>query len=392
MVKFVEEGKYKIVATKYKTDDLIINIGFIEKFPPKEYFLINKFKHGEKNNKIFKEMLIYFNSKNKFDYFYDFFSLGDYFYVVFKYNEEPNLDYRYNKNLCLTDFRRRIKIFESICIKIKNISRSGFPFNLISSSINPDNISVSENDDIFFNFDFRSIYDNIHEEQKYNENKNKYLVMKLSKIFGIIFETEISSRYNKIMEMMFKKCSLGIYKSIEEMVLDLKNNTEEAEISSFIGYIKHQFRIRKYLIPKITKMVFVPSLILVFGYLVYKKVNGLNYATNENSSFTIGEITYSGDGNDESAKSVDLDMSMKSKLESESKNKKVYLPENSEVEFDDYIVKQGDTPSSISESQYSDKSFGSAITSFNSVSGNLVPGTILRIPSKSAVESLSKSN
>ena len=115
-------------------------------------------------------------------------------------------------------------------------------------------------------------------------------------------------------------------------------------------------------------------------------------STNENSSFTIGEITYSGDGNDESAKSLDLDTSMKSKLESESKNKKVYLPENSEVEYDDYIVKQGDTPSSISESQYSDKSFGSAITSFNSVSGNLVPGTILRIPSKSAVESLSKSN
>lgn len=384
MLKFVKEGIYNIVATKYENENLVINVGFTNDFPPKNFFLINKFKHNKENDPFFKELLINFISKNKTENFHDFFSLDDYFYAIFSYKENQNLNYRYNKNCCITDFETRVKIFEEICIKIKSCLLNNVPILIIMSMLDPVNISIDEENQIFFNLDLRLI-DNYKEEQKkFTENKNKYIIKKLSYIFKTIFETEISSKYNRIMQFIYKKSTLGLYKSLEEFVVEIKNNVQEAKISSFFDYIKYQFKIRKRLIKRITNIFLIIAAVSIVIFLIYKKLKSLNQGVVNGQSLTIGEVNYSG-GSDDSAKSVDLDINKSANVELAETKKKVTIPKGSDIEYADYIVKQGDTPSSISEQQYGDKAYGSAITSFNGINGHLVPGSILKLPAKSAV-------
>jgi len=392
VIKFFKEGKYSIVATKFKNKNITVNIGFLGELPAKEYFIINKFKHSDKNNIFFKKLIMYFNSKNKIENFVDFFSMNNYFYAVFKYKESQNLIYKYNKKVCITDFRKRVRIFENICIKIKACIFNNSPLLILLTMADPNNITIDNEDNIFINFDLRKIFNYQEQENEYLENKNKYIVKFISKIFKIIFETEVSYKYNRIMNLIYKKCELGIHKSIEEIVLDVKNNIEEAEISSMIEYLKYQFRIRKYLIPKLTKMVLIPSFIIAFGFLIYAKLNGLNKNSSGAKSLTIGEITYSGNKNDASAKSIELDNSVAITPEFEKSNKNIILPQDSTENYEDYIVQNGDTASSISESKYSDKNLGSAITSFNGISSNLIPGSILKIPSKNFIDSYISGN
>ena len=384
MLKFSREGIYNIVATKYENDNLTINIGFIGEFPPKKFFIINKFKHNKENDLLFKELFINFISKNKDENFRDFFSLNDHFCAIFKYEEHQNLDYKYNKNNCITNFETRVQIFELICIKIKTCLINNLPILIIMSMLDPKNISIDNENQVFFNLDFRliNIYEN--EKNKFEENKNKYIIKKISYIFKKIFEVELSSKYNRVMQIIYKKGSLGLYKSLEEFVIDIKNNIKEAGISSLFEYIKYQINIRKYLIPKIINIVLIPSILIISVFLIFNKMKSLNQGTIQGESVTIGEITYSG-GKDESAKSVDLDNSGSANIELNQPKKNISIPQNADIEYTDYIVKQGDTPSSIAEEQYGDKSYGSAITSFNGATGYLVPGSILKLPSKSIV-------
>ena len=310
LIKFFKEGKYSIVATKFKDEKITVNIGFLGESTEKKYFIINKFVHNETNNELFKILLMYFKSKNKIENFVDFFSMNNYFYAVFNYKEEQNLNYKYNKQVCITPFRERVKIFEYICIKIKTCIFNNSPLFVILTMADSSNITIDNYNNIFVNFDLRKIFNYKEQKIKYLENKNKYVIELVSKIFKIIFETEISCKYNRIMNLIYKKSQLGIHKSIEEIVLDIKNNIEEAEISSIIEYLKYQFKIRKYLIPKFTKAVLVPGFILAFSFLIYQKLSGLNKGTVNGQSLKIGEITYSGSNKDKSPKSVNLDNSV----------------------------------------------------------------------------------
>lgn len=268
MLKFIREGIYNIIATKYKNDDLTINIGFTGDFPPKNFYIINKFKHNEENNVLFKDLFINFISKNKDENFSDFFSLGDHFCAIFKYEEHQSLDNKYNKNNCITSFETRVKIFESICIKIKTCLLRNMPILIIMSMLDPKNISIDNNNQIFFNLDFRSIDTYNFEKKKVEEDKNKYIIKKMSYVFEKIFEIELSSKYNRIMQFMYKKGNLGLYNSLEEFVVDIKKNMKEAEISSLFQYIKYQISIRKYLIPKIVNFVLIPAAIILIVFLV----------------------------------------------------------------------------------------------------------------------------
>ena len=385
MIKFFKEGKYSIAATKFKDENITVNIGFLGDITAREYFVINKFKHNEKNNEIFKNLIMYFQSKNKIESFVDFFSMNNYFYAVFKYKEEQNLNYKFDKKTCITDFRKRVKIFESICIKVKTCICNKMPLPILLIMTDSTNITMNSEDDVFINFDMRKIFSYQEQQYKYSENKNKYTVKMISKIFKIIFETEISYKYNRIMKLIYKKCALGIHKSIEEIVIDIKNNIEEAEISSMFEYLKYQFRIRKYLISKITKAVLLPSIIFAVGFLIYKKLNGSS-GTAGGQSLTIGEITYSGSNKDESAKSINLDNSVALTPENLKSSKNIILSKDSTEDYEDYVVQNGDTASSIAEIKYSDKTLGSIITSFNGISGSLLPGTILKIPTKVFVD------
>ena len=390
MLKFSREGKYNIIATKYESESLTIYIGFDGDFPPKELFIINKFKYCEETKQIFKKIFMYFSSKNKPESFCDFFSIKDHFYAVFKYKEEQSLSYKYNKKICITDFRKRVKVFEYICVKVRSCIRNSSPLPVILAMIDPDNISIDEKDEVFFNFDMRNVKKQSLEEKIYHQDKDKYITKRMSKIFNIIFGIELSSKYNRIMKLISKKCDCGIYNSLEELVIDLKNNIDEAEISSFWEYIKYQYKTRKRFILKAMNRVLISGMIVAVGFLSYAKLTKLDNGYKNSKSLTIGDVTYSANSKDKSPKSVDLEDSSKSIVTEPSKTKAIYIPKNSNISFDDYIVQDGDTPSSISESSYSDRSLSPAITSFNDVTGYLIPGSILKIPQKSVIDAMQK--
>lgn len=386
MLRFEREGVYNIVSTKSKSENLSVNVAFVGEFPPENFFIINKFSHNDENNLLFKVFFQNFHSENRMDTFCDFFSKDNYFCAIFKYIENQNLKYKYNKKVCIDDFESRIKVFEGICIKIRSYMNK-VP-NVITLAISdPENILIDDNNQIFFNVDLQNIDKYKEEEKLFIENKNKYIVKKLSEIFKCIFEVELDSKYNKIMHLIYDKGILGLYKSIEEYVVDLKKNSEKAKVSSFISYIKYQYKLRKKNAKKYVKLITIPLVASICVFLIYKKIKDFKGSNVPGQSMTIGEITYSG-GADESAKSVDLDNSLSSKVEITRPKKPKTISKDADIDFTDYIVKFGDTPSSIAESYYGDKSLSSVITSFNETTGHLVPGSILRLPVKSVVDQI----
>lgn len=384
MLRFEREGIYNIVSTKSKDKNLSVNIAFIGSLPPNDFFIINKFSHNIENNSLFKVFFKNFHSENKMDNFCDFFSKDNHFCAIFKYKENQNLRYKYNKRVCVDDFESRIKIFEMICIKLKSYINK-IPNVIVLAISEPENILICDDNQIFFNVDLQYIDKYKEEEKKFIENKNKYILKKISEIFRVIFEIELDSKYNTIMQLIYEKASLGLYKSIEEYVVDLKKNSEKAKVSSFISYIKCQYKLRKKNAKKYTKLITTPIVVSICVILIYKKIKDFRGSNVSGQSMTIGEITYSG-GADESAKSVDLDNSLSSKVEISKPKRSILISKDAEIDFTDYIVKFGDTPASIAESYYKDKSLSSVITSFNGTTGHLIPGTILRLPVKSVVD------
>ncbi|MCL2312802.1 MAG: LysM peptidoglycan-binding domain-containing protein [Firmicutes bacterium] len=391
MLEFRKEGKYKILATKFKNKNIEVYIGFSGSFPPKKIFIINKFEYNEENKKIFKYMFLYFSSKYRIPNFYDFFSLNNNFYAVFIYREEQNLVYKYNKSVCVSNFRERMKIFESISIKVHTyMTLHKIPIFLLLCATDAININVNKQNDIFFNFNLKSIHKNF--KLTLNKNVKKEIIKCLSKIFAVIFEIEISSKYNKIMKIIYKKCQLAIHKSIPELVLDLKKNSKEAEIQSFFTYWKYQFTSRKSLMQKVGKIVMFPALVAAFVILMFNKLGTLNRKSRDHKPVIIGEISYAASSDDSSAKSVDTDNVIVEKLNQRKIPKIIEIPKNTPIEFSDHIVKHGETAASISERYYFNENFSSAIVSANGIKGYLVPGTILKIPDKSIIDSWIREN
>lgn len=384
MVEFKKIGDYKISSIRYSSKDLSVYIGFLGDVNSKKIFLINEFEHNEKNKEIFRDLFLYFVSKDKTKYFYDFFSKNNYFYAVFDYFEGQNIIYKYDKKLCVSSFDERSKIFEDMCIKISNYIHKKTPQIIVGCSMNPENIVISEKFDVMFNFNMKSIYDNL----KLNYHDNHTLIKTMHKIFNVFFDIEKSSKYNHTIQFISKKCEFGIYKFISELVIDLKNRYAEASISSFTQFWKYQFNVRKKQISRYIKYTFTMIIIISFGMIIWQKVKPNLKDSGRNENVKIGEINYSVNENDSSDKLISIGAtSIKPSLPSKQT---ISIPKDVEIEYEDYITKHGDTVSSISEQFYGDPSFGSVITSFNELSGYLIPGTIIKIPSKSYLQSEQK--
>ena len=376
MIDFKKIGNYKISSIRYSSKDLSVYIGFLGDTNSKKMFFINEFEHNEKNKKIFRDLFLYFVSKNKTKCFYDFFSKNNYFYAVFDYFEGQNIIYKYNKKVCVSSFDERTKIFENMCIKISNYIYKKTPQIIIGCSMNPENIVISEKFDVMFNFNMKSIYD-ITKLNYYNDHA---LIKTVHKIFNIFFEIEKSSKYNHTIQFISKKCEFGIYKFISELVIDLKNRYAEASISSFTQFWKYQFNVRKKQISRYVKYIFTIVVVISFGMIMWQKVKPNLKDSGKGVNAKIGEINYLVDESDSADKMISIGTtSITPTLPSK---KSISIPKDAEIEYEDYIIKQGDTPGSISENFYGDSSFGSVITSFNELSGALIPGTIIKIPSK----------
>ena len=105
------------------------------------------------------------------------------------------------------------------------------------------------------------------------------------------------------------------------------------------------------------------------------------------SNVTLGNITYIS--NESTDPTIDNTISVPPESPSE-KLIDLSVSPDTEILFNDYIVKYGDTFESICENNYSSKSFISTIKSFNNLysDAQLVAGIIIRLPDETAVKTL----
>jgi hypothetical protein len=383
MIIFKKIGNYKILADMKSSTNTNIEtkIGFRGNFPPDELFILNKFKHTKENNFFFKTLSIYFLSKFKINDYHDFFSDSEHFYAVFKYKKNQNLKYRYNKKACVANFDERLKVFEKILIKIYNLSEVyKIPFSILSVIVTPENITVDENKNEFFIFDLHLLQNS----EYYDE---KFIFKNISNIILSIFDIESSSKYNKTLQIIIKKCKFGLYDSIAKLMVEFKKSAGEIKVSSFTTYWKHQIELRKYLIPKLTQMIIAPAMVAALVFLIYKKLNSVNETTEGAKPMVIGEVSYSAGSQDTTGKNITLQPIVMDDTKKSSENNDILLTPEAPVEFDDYIVRKGDSISSICETFYANKRFESAISGFNNLEKEnaILPGKILKLPNKASI-------
>ncbi|MDR1241048.1 MAG: hypothetical protein LBK29_04245 [Oscillospiraceae bacterium] len=380
MIFFKRAGDYKILADMKFGVNSETKIGFKGKFPSNELFILNKFKHVKENSFFLKTLSIYFLSEFRTKDYHDFFSNNEHFYAIFKYKKNQNLNYRYNKNSCIASFDERLKVFENILIRTYNLLEiHKIPFSIISTVLTPENITVDENKNEFFNFDLHLLQNNKNADEK-------TIFKNISNIILSIFEIESSLKYNKILQIIIKKCKFGLYDSIPKLIIEFKKSAGEIKVSSFSTYWKRQIELRKYLIPKLTQMIMAPAMVVALVYLIYKKLNSVNETTEGVKPVVIGEISYSAGTQDTSGKNITLQPIVMEETKSD-KEIGISLPPDALIEFDDYVVRKGDDIGSICETFYADKKFESAISGFNNLEKEdaLLPGKILKLPNKASV-------
>ena len=119
-------------------------------------------------------------------------------------------------------------------------------------------------------------------------------------------------------------------------------------------------------------------------YLAYSKLTEGQQSGTAATAVTIGEITYNGNTEDESDKTVAENIDNQTGT---SKTGDIILPAGLDIEFEDYIVQHGDTIASICTNYYKDNRYITAVASFNGIETNetLTAGSIIKLPNRTAI-------
>ncbi|GMB10391.1 MAG: LysM peptidoglycan-binding domain-containing protein [Candidatus Improbicoccus devescovinae] len=382
MINYQKIKKYKISGSIFHDDNITVLIAFLGEHPGSNVFIINKFIQSAENKQILSEIFGYFNSHTNED-FVDFFAEYDYFYAIFKYKKAQTITYKYKKKLNTTIFHTRYKLLIHILINLYNFSRNPALSKLVFKNIsNPENITISKTGKVHFVYDLRDY--NYEDISNTNLAFEKYILKNIGKIIKIILNEEAISKYNTILKIILKKCNLGIYKSIPEIVTDIKNNNRTIKISSLLTYLKAKFELYKPLLPKLSSIILIPALIIGVVYLIFGKIQQQNKNIEISNEVTIGEISYSAGAQVNKTQNIVVEnTNVIPKAVSESK---INININSQIsiDYEDYIVKQNDTFLTIAESHYGSTDLTDAISAFNNMetSQALLPGTLIRIPNQ----------
>lgn len=373
---FKKIGRYKIIACIFESELVGVEIATKENISEKYRFLLNKFRNMEENKWIFTSLFMYYLSKKNKD-LVDFFTQQDWFYVIFRYKEGKNAEYLYEKSICMTNFADRLKIFENLMIRLYDIICLGVPPLILQNITRLENVLVDEDNISFFNYDLRDISRN-------ESFGDKEIFKKIHGIISSFFAIEADSKYNKSMEIILKSCKYGIYHSIPEMIVNFKHHADEAQVSSLFTYWKRFFNIHKHFLPKLVTGIMTPALIFAFVYLIYTKINASSKKVSDPKSITIGGMTYTAGTEDKSQKTISMSERSATPHISENASNSIYLPPQAEIDFDDYIVKFGDTFDSICTETYGGEDFSISVASFNGMERKetLIPGMLIRLPNK----------
>lgn len=373
-------SNYNIVGTLSNNPDCSVWIASIKNdADPDNLFIINRFSHNKQNLNLFKEFFTYYSSESKTKDISNFFAYGKFFYVIFKYSKGEFIADRFDPEKLTDRTEKRFQILYSILMKLDAISTLPLPAFISVTSI--DNICIDINEDVKIIYNFSDLLD-------IDEPSSKIVFKNISKIIKLLLSRELNNKYNKQIEIILEKCDNNLFTSIPQLIVDLKKIestcTEGDAKSAFMKFYKrNKKKIKKY------SWVFSGLAIASFGiYLFYN----LFFASNNDmssasSNVTLGNITYIS--NSSTNPTIDNTISVPPESTSEELIDLSVSP-NTEILFNDYIVKYGDTFESICENNYSSKSFISTIKSFNNLysDAQLVAGIVIRLPDETAVKTL----
>ena len=362
---------YVSMASLFEGEGLKILVAYKGEKKLENFFILNEFSYNDENLGKFKILFNMFNSPEKPKEFVDFFVEDEKFYAVFTYFQEDSIEKKYSKTFNTSHFDERCKILESILIYFEGIYR--FPRCILGCLSEPENIRVDEEKNIHFIYDLRNM-------DKYSdETKNLNLIFEnIAKVIYILLE-------NEELHIVIDKCKRGVYRSIPQMAVELKRAERISMNSSWGSYIRYQISLRKDTIARVSKLSTAFIIALGAFYLVYSKLNEGQNAGTAPTMVAIGGVNYTGDTQDESDKNVSTENI--DNQTGEVKSADIVLSPGLDIQYEDYIVQNGDTITSICNDYYKDEKFITAVASFNGldVKDMLTAGSILKLPNRTAV-------
>lgn len=369
---------YVSMASLFEGEGLKILVAYKGEKKLENFFILNEFSYNDENLEKFKVLFNMFNSPEKPKEFVDFFVEDEKFYAVFTYYQEDSIEKKYSKTLNTSHFDERCKILESILIYFESIYR--FPRCILGCLSEPGNIRVDEEKNIHFIYDLRNM-------DKYSdEAKNLNLIFEnISKVIYIFLQNEARAKFNKELHIVIDKCKRGVYRSIPQMAVELKRAERISMNSSWGSYIRYQISLRKDVIARASKISTAFIIALGVVYLIHTKLNEDQNVNTAPTMVSIGGINYTGDTEDESDKTVSTE-NVDNQI-GEVKSADIVLSPGLDIQYEDYIVQNGDTITSICNDYYKDEKFVTAVASFNGLDINdmLTAGSILKLPNRTAV-------
>lgn len=378
MQNIVNNSDYVTIALLHESEKMNVKLTFKGEKKLESMYILNEFPYDKNDLKFFKMLFDIFNSENKPRDFVDFFVTNNNFYAAFKYHQAPNIPLKFKKDLIVANFDERCYLLENILIRIERFYRGYTEFAGCISE--PENINIDDENNVYFHFD-------LWDMAKYTGKNQKSIFENIYKIIYTIMRPEADQGFNKQLHIVLDKCKNGVYTSIPELIIEFKKAAKSSKSSSWWGYVKYQYSLHKPTIKKWTKNL---TTIGIIGCLVYIAYNKLNQGTtiNTNAVVSIGDVSYTGNSEDTSDKTLTSEVDAETTTSStKTTSDDIILSEGLDMEYEDYVVQQDDTVASIAESYYKDTKYTTAISTFNGieVNENLTPGTILKLPNRTAI-------
>lgn len=369
---------YVVTASIFSDEHVKVFIGYKGENKLENFYIINEFPYHEEDLETFKMLFSIFSSPDKPKEFEDFFAEDDRFYAIFKYVKSEDISHKFRKGFHNVLFDDRCKILENILVLIDR--HYSLSTDILGCITEPNNIHIDEEKNIHL------IY-NLQYMNKYKDKgtANDLICTNISNIIYMILEPEASQGFNKSLHIVIDKCRRGVYRSIPELIIELKKAAKVSKTSSWISYIKYQIGLRKHLIAKASKLAMMGFLVAGVVYLVYDQLTKGQESGSSGAVVSIGNINYNANAEDESDKNVSVEnIDNQTGVIQESD---VILTEGLDIEYEDYIVQYGDTIPSICAQYYKEDKYITAISTFNGidVDEQLTAGTILKLPNRTAI-------
>lgn len=361
-------NKYKTIASIVSNGNVRVFVG-AKKENPSKTLLINEFDKSYKKN-----LLSFFSMQSSMvnSIVEDFSISKENFYIAFKYQKGCNVKDKFTENLNIYNLQSRINMVEKFLIEVN--TNSYLPLNIRLCSLEPANLVVNLEDEIKSNYNLSNI-------SNYDNSGEKDLFKSISIMLKIVFNHEINIVKNQYIRLVVQKCQHNLYKTIPELIVELKKAYKKQGKNSLLLKLKYLIKIHKKKVDIATRVVPIIAASVVVCIIAYNLLN----QQKEGKYFKIGNIEYNA------ALADTKDNTIKITQKTQEINIipiDLSLPADTVIEFEDYIVKPDDTLSGICSFCYSDPKFINTIKSYNNIRSDddLAPGTILKIPNETLVK------